>query len=236
MNTHQVHLTARIVIACLFFSLFAVASVAIAQERATSTEPGATSQAAQSVERTVAYDSAKSKGLPPDENVKAGNARSPSTPAATFHYYQVSGTTLRGRSSDTGYSYDGVGCSHVTVGTGTGRILNTELILPDEAVIKYLRVYYRDTNAANGVEGYITRYQPGVGTADLVHSGSSDAFVGGYGFVVSAEITEVVNNTVYAYTLISWPDDANVNNQICGLRVAYYAPTTLTYLPIITKQ
>lgn len=32
MNTHQVHLTARIVIACLFFSLFAVASVAIAQE------------------------------------------------------------------------------------------------------------------------------------------------------------------------------------------------------------
>jgi hypothetical protein len=124
----------------------------------------------------------------------------------------------------------------VTAGTGAGRILNTELPLPDGSIIKYLRVYYKDTNAANGVEGYITRYQPGAGTADLVHTGSSDAFVGGYGFVVSGEITETVNNTVYAYTLIGWPDDANVNNQICGLRVAYYASTAFIYLPTVFKQ
>jgi len=234
MNTHQIHLTAKIVIASLFFSLLAVAGVAIAQERVLSTEPG-TTQAAQSVDRTVAYDSATSKSLPPDENAKAGSVRSPNAPALTFRYYQVTGTTLRGRNSDTGYAYDGVGCSHVTAGTGTGRILNTELPLPDGSIIKYLRVYYRDTNAANGVEGYITRYQPGVGTADLVHTGSSDAFVGGYGFVVSAEITEEVNNTIYGYTLIGWPDDVNVNNQICGLRVAYYAATTATYLPTIRK-
>jgi hypothetical protein len=101
-------------------------------------------------------------------------------------------------------------------------------------VIKYLRVYYRDTNAANGVEGYITRYQPGVGTLDLVHTGSSDAFVGGYGFVVSQEITETVNNNIYVYTLIGWPDDVNVANQICGLRVAYYAPfTAAVFLPVV---
>ena len=102
----------------------------------------------------------------------------------------------------TGRTHDGVGCSHVTVGTGTGRILNTELPLPDGSVIKYLHVYYRDTNAANGVEGYVTRYQPGTGTADLVHIGSTDAFVGGYGFVVSAEIIETVNNTI---NTLSWP-------------------------------
>lgn len=235
MNTHPVRRIVRIVAISTIVVLLAAAGIVVAQEGAASTEPG-TAPAAQSVDRTVAYDSATSKGLPPDENPPSGSIRSPNTPAATFHYYQVSGATLRGRNSSTGYAYDSRGCSHVTAGTGTGRILNTELPLPDDSVIKYLRVYYRDTNAANGVEGYITRYKPGENLADLVHTGSSDAFVGGYGFVVSAEITEVVNNTLYAYTLIGWPDDANVANQICGLRVAYYAPSILTFLPSILKH
>jgi hypothetical protein len=167
---------------------------------------------------------------PPDENAPV----TVDGTSATFSYLQVAGVTLRGRNSSTGYVYDGVGCSHVTAGAGTGRILNTDLPLPDGSVIKYLRVYYNDTNAANGVEGYITRYQPGVGTADLIHAGSTDAFVGGFGFVVSAEITETVNNTVYAYTVIGWPDDVNVANQICGLRVAYYAPfSAQLFLPVV---
>ena len=234
MKTFEFFTTRKIVIGWLIVIVAGLAGAVAAQSLSQSTEP-AKSPVALTVERTVAYDSTTSKGLPPDENPLAGKTRAPNAPALTFHYYQVSGATLRGRNGDTGYAYDGVGCSHVTVGTGTGRILNTELVLPDDAVIKYLRVYYRDTNAVNGVEGYVTRYQPGVGTADLIHTGSSDAFVGGYGFVVSAEITEVVNNTVHAYTLIGWPDDASVNNQICGLRVAYYSPTTLTYLPTLTK-
>jgi hypothetical protein len=121
-------------------------------------------------------------------------------------------------------------------GSGAGRILNTDMAIPDGSVIKYLRGYCRDTNAANGVEGYITRYQPGVGTSDLVHAGSSDAFAGGYGFVVSQEITETMSNTPYAYTLIGWPDDVNVANQICGLRVAYYLPIVVQiYLPSVRK-
>ncbi len=185
------------------------------------------------VDAAPAYDSTTPVGLPPDENP---STYAPSEPNLTFSYYQVAGATLRGRNSATGYAYDSAGCSHVTIGTGTGQILNTELILPDNSVIKYLRVYYRDTNAANGVEGYITRYQPGVATVDLVHTGSSDAFTGGYGFVVSQEITETVNNTSYAYTLIGWPDAANVNNQICGLRVAYYAPPHyFVALPIMRR-
>jgi hypothetical protein len=233
MNGLKFHPRAWLAVACFLFIALAVVSVTRAQQPAPPTEPGA---AQTDRHRTVVYDSATSTGLPPDENPPASSALAPNAPNLTFEYYQVSGVTLRGRSSDTGYAYDGVGCSHVTAGTGTGRILNTDLPLPDGSVIKYLRVYYRDTNAANGVEGYITRYQPGVGTADLVHTGSSDAFVGGYGFVVSAEITETVNNTSYAYTLIGWPDDANVANQICGLRVAYYASTTATYLPMISNS
>lgn len=237
MDTKRFHRPAWIALAGLtlivLVTVLVTVGMAVAQQSSATTEPNADLVASQGV---AAYDSATPTGLPPDENQPAGAGVLPSSVNLSFSYYQVSGVTLRGRNSSTEYAYDGVGCSHVTVGVGTGRILNTELPLPDDSVIKYLRVYYRDTNAANGVEGYITRYQPGVGFADLVHTGSSDAFVGGYGFVVSSEITETVNNTTYAYTLIGWPDDANVANQICGLRVAYYAPfTAVSFMPLVSR-
>ncbi len=87
-----------------------------------------------------------------------------------------------------------------------------------------MRVYYNDTSATGLVRGYITRYQPGQATTDLVTVSSTAAGASGYGFVVSAEITEIADNTDYAYTLIGWPSEASSSTQICGLRVAYYAP------------
>jgi len=218
-----------LVISLAFLLLFG--GNALAQLISPATEPGG-----EIIDDTppsyVSGDPAYLNTLPPDENP----TNEVNNPAATFSYYQVVGATLRGRNSSTGYVYDGVGCSHTTSGDGTGRILNTELAIPDDAVIKYLRVYYRDNNPLNGVEGYITRYQPGIGTADLVHTGSSDAFQGGYGFVVSSEITETVNNTIYAYTLIGWPDENNAANQICGLRVAYYAPYRASiFMPVVRR-
>ena len=180
----------------------------------------------------VSGDPAYANTLPPDENTITDAA----SPSASFTYFQVTGATLRGRNSTTGYLYDGVGCSHTTAGVGAGMILNTEAAIPDGSVIKYLRVYYKDTNPTNGVEGFITRYQPGVAAVDLVHAGSTDAFSDGFGFVVSSEITETVNNSTYAYTLIGWPDDNNVANQICGLRIAYYQPFHVAiYLPTIRR-
>lgn len=157
--------------------------------------------------------------LMPDDNHP--NPDSPEAPQLTFSYYTVSGATLRGRSSTTGYTYQGLGCSYATAGD---RLLNTELPIPDGATIKYLRVYYYDTNATAGVRGYVTRYQPGVATSDLVTVASTAAFAGGYGFTVSTAITEIADNTDYAYTVIGWPDQASSSLQICGLRVAYYAP------------
>ena len=70
-----------------------------------------------------------------------------------------------------------------------------------------------------------------------MHVGSTDAFNAGAGFVVSAEITHTVDNIKYAYTLIGWPDETNVANQICGLRIAYYlAQNNLAFLPTITSR
>lgn len=158
--------------------------------------------------------------LMPDDN--APPARIPLAPTATFKYYTVSGATLRGRSTAAGHSYFGMGCTYGT--NAADLIFNTELPIPDGATIKYLRVYYNDTSATGLVRGYITRYQPGQATTDLVTVASTAAGASGYGFVVSAEITEIADNTDYAYTLIGWPSEASSSTQICGLRVAYYAP------------
>ncbi len=170
------------------------------------------------------------EGLAPDDNPVRD---APEAADETFSYYMVSGATLNGRSSSTGYTYNGNGCSYVDTGSGVGRILNTDMHLPAESVIKYLRVYYNDTNASGSVSGFITRYAPGTATSDLVNVSSTTSFSGGYGFAVSSEITETVNNASYAYTLIGWPSDLGSTLQICGLRVAYYAPTTIAlFLPV----
>lgn len=175
-------------------------------------------------------------GQAPDDNPVGLMPGEPGAPGATFSYYMVPGATLRGRASSTGTAYDGLGCIHTTSGSGTGRIVNTELILPNNAIIKYLRVYYRDTDAANNVAGYVTRYTPGQAANDLVTVNSGNSFSGGYGFAVSGEITQTVNNTSYAYTLIAWPSANSANVQICGLRVAYYAPAPWAlFLPTVRR-
>jgi len=171
-------------------------------------------------------------GFAPDENPAGPNA--PGAPSATFSYYMVSGATLRGRSSTTTQAYDNIGCIHLTAGSSL--IVNTEMQIPDGSIIKFLRVIYNDTSATDYVRGYLTRYTPGQATNDLVSVSSSAAFATGYGFAVSAEITETVNNISYAYTLIGWPTAASSAAQICGLRIAYYAPGTSTFLPTIEKN
>lgn len=141
----------------------------------------------------------------------------------SFSYYTVSGATLRGRSSTTDTNYVGLGC--VYVASGTDRILNSDAPIPDGSLIKFLRIYYNDTNAANGVRGFITRYAPGTPqTTDLVSVESPVGFASGYGTALSSEINEVVDGTFHAYTVIGWPDAIGIANQICGLRVAYYGP------------
>ena len=180
----------------------------------------------------ISGDPAYQNISPPDENLTTGV----NNPAANFTYYQVTGATLRGRSSTTQYAYDGDGCVHTTAGNVPGNIINTELHIPNYAVIKYLRVYYNDTNPASGVIGFITKYDPGVAFNDLVFVGSPNGFSGGFGFVVSQEITQTVDNNMFAYALSADTQANNLTNQICGLRVAYYAPFVGNlFMPIVRR-
>ena len=145
----------------------------------------------------------------------------PSAPLASWTYYQVSGATLRGRASSTVTAYDGLGCIHTTAGSS---LINTKLVLPDGAIIKYLRLYYKDSSTTGSVRAYLTRYDPGSGTNDLINTASSTSGASGYGTVLSPVLTEVVDNFNYAYTIIGWPSSHDPNLQVCGMRVAYYSP------------
>jgi hypothetical protein len=171
-------------------------------------------------------------GQAPDDN--AGLA--PSAVDATFSYYTVAGPELQPRTTSNTQVYSGNGCVYMSTGAGTGLLTGTGLHIPAGSIIKFIRLYYNDTNAAAGVDAFLTRYAPGSATADLISTGSANTFSGGYGFVVSAEITQTVNNTAYAYILYGWPDSNLSNLQVCGIRVAYYAPTwTNLFLPAIRR-
>jgi hypothetical protein len=113
--------------------------------------------------------------------------------------------------------------------------MSTELHIPDGSIIKYLRIYYNDTSTTANVLGYITRYDTGTSTNDLISVSSSGS--AGVGTALSAEITHTVDNFGYAYVLIGWPGALGTTVQICGLRVAYYAPSfAANFLPAVRRN
>jgi hypothetical protein len=181
-----------------------------------------------------AYDSAFSQGFAPDERVAVKHGAQPQTTQQAYSYYMVSGATLRPRQSTTTVDYDSLGCTFVTTSEA---ILNTELHIPDGSVIKYLRLYYKDTSNTGRVRAFLTRYQPGQEADDMVLATSTASFAGGFGIAVSQELTAVVDNQLNAYTLIGWPTSASSSLQVCGIRIAYYAPASITasYLPSVIK-
>ncbi|HZY46110.1 MAG TPA: hypothetical protein VFF70_15330, partial [Anaerolineae bacterium] len=100
--------------------------------------------------------------------------------------------------------------------------------------IKYVRIYYLDT-AATDMTVWLTRYEPGQDNLDLVSVKSTGNT--GYGSVLSSLITQTVDMANYAYVLTWGTSVATSANQICGIRVAYYAPPfSALFLPIIRKN
>lgn len=146
-------------------------------------------------------------------------------------YYTVSGNSFRGKSSTATYQYDLAGCVHSTSG---GVQFATELHIPNGSQIKFLRLFYRDTSASDTVTGYITAIKPGISSEDLVNVSSTGS--GGYGTVLSPEITYTVDTTDEAYTLIFWPTIGDTTVEFCGMRVAYYAPAFFAdFMPLIVR-
>ena len=88
-------------------------------------------------------------GLPPgmDLGSTGGLAEDPLAPdniLATFSYYRLVGTAFNFRTTSTTYGYNFNGCVYETGGTDNRFI--APLLIPDRSVIKFLRLYYNDTN------------------------------------------------------------------------------------------
>ena len=223
----------RLGLIILLAGLAVASGSALARLSSSASEPGGDiSTAVLENPSYVSGDPEYNGKMPPDENPPLGPIKN----TTQFSYYTVSGATLRGRSSATQYVYQGNGCMYTTTGVDTQRIVNTELNLPQGAVIKFLRVYYNDTNPNSGVDGFLTSYAPGQSAIDLTKAVPPDAFKDGFGFTVSPEITETIINIDYAYTLIGFPDENNIANQVCGLRIAYLPPYRgIKYIPTVHR-
>ncbi len=225
----------RLIIVLLVLVLplvFLAGGFALAQLELAATEPGGERPEVMPASYDSGDPSFDAPGvLPPDENA----TDSIQGTSATFSYYTVAGPELHPRTTANDQTYSANGCVYMTSGSSAGLLTGTGMHIPDGSVVKYIRLYYNDTNASAGVDAFLTRYAPGTATSDLVSTGSTNAFSGGSGFVVSSQITETVNNTSYAYLLYGWPDSASSTLQVCGLRVAYYAPfSAAIFLPMVS--
>ena len=150
----------------------------------------------------------------------------------SFSYYKVIGTTFQPRMSTSTYSYTSNGCMYQNGGTDLR--FQAPLVLPEGSEIKYVRIYFQDT-VAQDMTVWLTRYEPGQANLDLVSVHSSGS--GGYGTALSTLITQTVDMASYAYVLTWGTGTTTSGNQICGVRVAYYAPSIFgAFLPLIRKK
>jgi len=152
---------------------------------------------------------------------------------ASFSYYRLLGTAFNVRTSTTTFAYNFYGCVYET--GGTDNRFMAPLLIPENSVIKYLRLFFYDSNPGVDITSWLTRYQPGVTSEDLI-SVTSDGS-SGYGETLSAEITHTVDLHSWAYTIIIAPNANSPTNSFCCVRVAYYAPTfSAVALPLVVKD
>jgi len=144
--------------------------------------------------------------------------------AQSFKYVHITGNTFVPRGGDVIKNWASPGCIYLSSLGGT---LAARLDLPQDATIKYLRIYYKVTHPTEYMTAWLVRYNTLAATYSDLASVASATGGGGVGTSLSAEITETVNNLSYSYELdIYLPAYSTV--AFCGVRIAYYDPRYLT--------
>ncbi len=220
----------------LFISLSAIAatlllSVLLNANRGTATAQGPNPPSGDGAHGDGQISNASNWPTPLQETGPDAPNRS-NSPGVSFSYYHTIGTLFQPRKSTSTYDYTTNGCMYQNGGTEFR--FQAHLVLPEDSVIKYVRIYYNDT-VAQDMTVWLTRYDPGKSNVDLTSVQSSGS--GGYGTALSALITETVDLATYAYVLTWGTGVATSGNQLCGIRVAYYAPPIFgTFVPVIQKN
>lgn len=150
-------------------------------------------------------------------------------------YYFVPGTEFKGKSSNFGYTYVTKGCFFRSTTLGAEQY-TAPIHIPNGSVLKGMRIYFIDNSTTGGVGGWLTSYNPGVTSKDLISVNNGSISIGS-GFVDSNEITQTVTTDTTAYTLIVYTGTADSTVQVCGVRLAYYAPAAgAAFLPVVMSK
>lgn len=157
----------------------------------------------------------------PDANSKDQAAGS------VFEYLNIAGSAFHPSITSTTYTYAGAGCISRTGGgsTSADQLFTHKAILPDGAVVKFLRLYYYDSSVEN-ISAFLTTYD-GAGNFNQRTSASSTTGSTGFGTELSPEINFTVDRYTNAINIVANLGNQNDNTlRFCGVRVAYHAPIT----------
>lgn len=155
--------------------------------------------------------------------------------AATYNAsLRITGSALRPRTSNVEWtSVITGGCIYASLDNAS-TVFNTPVYLPQGATVKFLRMYFHDTNASANAFAWFTAYDIyGDIAAEWSVSSTGSA---GNGYVTSSEFTHTVNYENYSY-LVNWlPNDLGSDMQLCGFRIYYQTPPGYSYLPLAVKE
>lgn len=142
------------------------------------------------------------------------------TASIPFRYVQYAGSTFLPLSSDAEYAYKGSGCIYKT--GGTDKLFAHKVLLPEGAVIHYVRMYSFDANTSNSIRGFLTTYDA-AGNYNELHASTSED--GGYGSVLSPLLNYTVDNNTRPINMVVNLGNATTSDlAFCGVRIAYKLP------------
>ena len=149
-------------------------------------------------------------------------------------YLRIAGSALKPRESTVDWSGSGGGgCIFASAGS-TYAVFNTPVYLPQGATVKYMRMYYNDTNDTLNSSAWFTVYDlygDIVGEYGVNSSGDT-----GNGYATTTEFTQTVDYANYAY-VVNWrPYDLGSDTQICGFRIYYAAPPGPVFIPMVMRD
>ncbi len=139
------------------------------------------------------------------------------TPAAlTWNYLNVAGSIFQDRQdTDTFYTDLGDGCVYLTAGNR----LETKLMLPEGAYVRYVRAFFYDTSPQD-LYVWLVKFDGAGMNQDLRYVTSSGD--SGYGTTLSSLVNYTVDHYESPLSLVmgSYVHDSSL--QLCGVRIAYY--------------
>ena len=161
-----------------------------------------------------------------------GAVAAPSSPVApqpdqaagtAYSYLWIIGSTFHPVETATTYSYPGGGCISKT--GGSSPLFTHKAVLPEGAVVRYLRLYFYD-NSTSSIWAAVTTYD---GLGNYSYNGSTiystDDFPGSYASILSPLLSYPVNQYASAISVTANLGEQNDSNlRFCGVRIAYDEP------------